>query len=296
MTGVQTCALPIYLAREHGVEIHFSIPSALRLGGSDMAVDGVLIIGEHGDYAWNEKEQHLYPRRYFFEQICGVIATSGRTVPVFNDKHLSYNWDEAKWMYERAAALKIPLMAGSSVPLFWRDPWLEHELETPIDEAIILGRGSLEGYGFHSLEALQEMVERRRGAETGIAAVQYLEGDAVWKAGDQGLWSRELAKAAVEAGDTLKDVEGDMESNCPEPVAFLLEYNDGFKAVVLRLTSYVREWIYAARRSEEHTSELQSLVNLVCRLLLEKKNKIKILYEPLLPTFLMPLLYSLFHP
>ena len=30
-------------------------------------------------------------------------------------------------------------------------------------------------------------------------------------------------------------------------------------------------------RSEEHTSELQSLVNLVCRLLLEKKKKKKIL-------------------
>src|SRR5215213_11969903 len=29
-------------------------------------------------------------------------------------------------------------------------------------------------------------------------------------------------------------------------------------------------------RSEEHTSELQSLTNLVCRLLLEKKNKIPI--------------------
>src|SRR5829696_9673668 len=29
----------------------------------------------------------------------------------------------------------------------------------------------------------------------------------------------------------------------------------------------------AARRSEEHTSELQSLTNLVCRLLLEKKKK-----------------------
>src|SRR5690242_21527726 len=29
---------------------------------------------------------------------------------------------------------------------------------------------------------------------------------------------------------------------------------------------------FAARRSEEHTSELQSHVNLVCRLLLEKKN------------------------
>src|SRR5258706_8342212 len=31
----------------------------------------------------------------------------------------------------------------------------------------------------------------------------------------------------------------------------------------------------AAHRSEEHTSELQSLTNLVCRLLLEKKKKIK---------------------
>src|SRR5258706_8582421 len=30
-----------------------------------------------------------------------------------------------------------------------------------------------------------------------------------------------------------------------------------------------------ASRSEEHTSELQSLTNLVCRLLLEKKKKIK---------------------
>src|SRR5437016_14509804 len=29
----------------------------------------------------------------------------------------------------------------------------------------------------------------------------------------------------------------------------------------------------SARRSEEHTSELQSLTNLVCRLLLEKKKK-----------------------
>src|SRR5437016_10981188 len=29
---------------------------------------------------------------------------------------------------------------------------------------------------------------------------------------------------------------------------------------------------YVAKRSEEHTSELQSLTNLVCRLLLEKKN------------------------
>ena len=237
----------LQVAEEHGIPIYNSIVKALCLGGDELAVDGVISIGEHGDYADNEKGQRMWPRRYFFEQIAGVIATSNRAVPVFTDKHLSYNWQDAKWMYDRASKLGIPFMAGSSIPLIWRDPWLEHELDAPIDEAIVLGRGSLEGYGFHSLEALQEMVERRRGAETGIAAVQYLEGDAVWKAGDEGLWSRELAKAAAETGDTLEDVEGDMEANCPDPVAFLLEYNDGFKGVVLRLNSYVREWIYAAR-------------------------------------------------
>src|SRR5438046_3765699 len=34
-------------------------------------------------------------------------------------------------------------------------------------------------------------------------------------------------------------------------------------------------WLGAKYRSEEHTSELQSLTNLVCRLLLEKKKKRK---------------------
>ena len=75
----------------------------------------MLLIGEHGEYAWNEKQQKLYPRRYFMEQICGVMATSGRGVPVFNDKHLSWNWHDCRWMCERAAGLGAPLMAGSSL-------------------------------------------------------------------------------------------------------------------------------------------------------------------------------------
>src|SRR5438093_6507567 len=37
-------------------------------------------------------------------------------------------------------------------------------------------------------------------------------------------------------------------------------------------------------RSEEHTSELQSLTNLVCRLLLEKKNSISV-FVKILPEF-----------
>ncbi len=174
------------VAAEFNVPIYPSIRRALTLGGDELAVDGVLLIGEHGDYPWNEKEQQLYPRKYFMEQICGVFAESKRAVPIFNDKHLSYNWHDAKWMYDRAKALGAPFMAGSSLPFGWRSPWLEHELDAPLREAVVIGWDGIDVYGFHTLETLQCMVERRVGGETGVAAVTCLEGDAVWRAAEAG--------------------------------------------------------------------------------------------------------------
>ena len=233
------------LAKEHNVIIYPSIPRALTLDGKELAVDGVLLIGEHGDYAWNEKMQHLYPRRFFLEQTCGVFATSGRSVPVFSDKHLSYNWHYAKWMYDRSKELNVPFMAGSSLPLAWRNPWLEYPLETPIEEAIAVAYGGLESYGFHALELLQCMMERRSGGETGIQAVQCLEGDDVWEAGNDGLWSQELAAAALENIENKRD--GMMETHCGSPAAFLLEYSDSLRAAVLMLNGYLNSWGYAGR-------------------------------------------------
>ena len=124
------------IAAAHDVPIYPSIVKALTLGGGELAVDGVLLIGEHGDYAWNEKDQQLYPRKYFMEQICGVMATSGSAAPIFNDKHLSYNWSDAKWMHDRAAAVGAPFMAGSCIVVAWRSPWLEHENGVELEEAI----------------------------------------------------------------------------------------------------------------------------------------------------------------
>ena len=40
---------------------------------TQVAVDGILAIGEHGDYPINAKGQRLYPRRHFWEQIAGVL-------------------------------------------------------------------------------------------------------------------------------------------------------------------------------------------------------------------------------
>ncbi len=233
------------IAAEHGVPIYHSIPGALTLGGDSLAVDGVLLIGEHGDYAWNEKQQQLYPRRYFMEQICGVMATSGRGVPVFNDKHLSYNWHDCRWMCERAAGLQAPLMAGSSLPVAWRSPWLEHEKGVELEEALAVGFSGLDIYGFHTLEVLQCMVERRRGGETGVAAVTCFEGDAVWEAAERGVWSRQLAEAACAA---LPDKpQGSMEEHCRNPSLFAVEYRDGLRGSALMLNGYVTDLAYAAR-------------------------------------------------
>ena len=236
-------------AQEHGIPIYPSIVKALTLGGGELAVDGVLIIGEHGDYGSNEKGQKLYPRRFFFEQVCGLFSTSGHSVPVFNDKHLSYSWEQARWMYERARALKVPFMAGSSLPVAYRNPWLEYELETPVEEALSMAYGGLDAYGFHALELLQCMVERRRNGETGIVAVQCPEGQEVWEAEKQGLWSRELAAAAEE--HIKPRAPGRMEDNCENPALFLLEYADGLRAASLILNGHLSGWGYAGRSGGE---------------------------------------------
>ena len=42
----------------------------------------MVLIGEHGEYPADELGRHMYPRKHLFEQIAGVFAQSGRSVPV----------------------------------------------------------------------------------------------------------------------------------------------------------------------------------------------------------------------
>src|SRR4029079_6391930 len=91
-------ALSRELAKEHNFALYKAVAGALTLGGDKLAVDGVLLIGEHGDYPYNDKGQKLYPRYQLFQKIVEVFKKSGRCVPVFNDKHLSYDRKKAKEM------------------------------------------------------------------------------------------------------------------------------------------------------------------------------------------------------
>src|SRR5438552_4862492 len=186
-------------AAKYNIPIYKTITEALCLGGDTLAVDAVLSIGEHGSYPINKKGQQEYPRKRFFDEIVAVFRRSRKVTPIFNDKHLSYRWDWAKEMYDTARELKIPFMAGSSVPLAQRRPPLELPSRAKITKAVSIHGGGLESYDFHGLEVLQSMIEARRGYETGVARVQFLQGDALWKAADDGLWSPVLAQAALDA-------------------------------------------------------------------------------------------------
>jgi len=76
-------------------------------------------------------------------------------------------------MYAWSRELNYPVMAGSSIPLTKRSPRLEIPYDAQIENALTLGYGELDAYGFHTLEALQYMVERRKGGKperTGVIA------------------------------------------------------------------------------------------------------------------------------
>ena len=176
--------------RHHELKLYPTIAEALTRGGKTLAVDGVLLIGEHGRYKRNARGQTLYPRFEFFQQIVEVFRRTGRSVPVFNDKHLSWNWDWAKTMVDTAHELGFPFMAGSSLPVTWRIPSVDVPWGADLDEVVCVGYGGIDSYDFHGLETLQCMAERRRGGETGVAAVRALRGEPVWKALAEDSWTR----------------------------------------------------------------------------------------------------------
>ena len=250
------------LAKKHGFKIYDTVAEALAPGGKALAVDGVLSIGEHGTYPKNAKGQILYPRRRFFEDICKVFEKTGQAVPVFNDKHLAATWDDAKWMYDRARKLFVPLLAGSSLPVTWRRPNLVLPKDCELTGALQIGYGPFEAYGFHALEGVQCMAERRKGGETGVKAVTCHPAKTMWEPLDKTAW----VKPVLDAG--LKLVEAHAPTDMREATAknaeagtFEIEYRDGLRAFVVLLNGWLYEgdgggaFLFAAQRKGQDKPE-----------------------------------------
>jgi hypothetical protein len=235
------------VGRKYGVEISSTVAEALG-GKGKLDVDAVLLVVEHGEYPVNEYGQIQYPRYELFQQIIDVFRTSGRSVPVFVDKHLSYDHRKSAEMVKTSRELRFGLMAGSSLPVTWRDPELDPALETPFTEGLVafgFDRGPAEIYLFHALESLQCLLERRVGGETGVESVVGLERDAVWKAGDSGLWSWELLRAALARSPSCN--YGDVREQVAKPQALLVTYRDGTRGAVLNLPEQTSDLTFAGK-------------------------------------------------
>lgn len=235
------------LSARFGFRIFPTIADAITLGTGKIAVDAVCFIGEHGNYPDNELGQKMYPRYELYMQILDVYEKNGRSLPTFFDKHLSYSWPKAKEMYQRATRLKVPMLAGSSIPVTVRVPELEIPLDTPLEHAVGLGYGPVDAYGFHLLESMQCMVERRAGGESGVQWVEFLQNDAVfqWMAG-AGAWSRPLLEEAAKRNPYRKPMT--LEEEARRPVLFRIGYRDGFEAAALIIGPSGAHWSYAGRR------------------------------------------------
>ena len=243
-------------SRHPTMQLYPTVADALTLGTDSLAVDGVLLIGEHGEYPYNEKGQHLYPRYELFKEIVAVYRMTGRTAPIFNDKHLSWKWEWSKEMAETARAMGFAFMAGSSLPVTWRTPSVDMPLGAPVREALVIGYGGVDSYDFHALETLQCMVERRAGGETGVRWVQSYRGDAFWEAHHAGVWSRELFEAALSRSHTLTPSRPGFNHNFPtgdemrelvkEPVAYHYEHNDGLRSTMILFNGLVQDFNFAA--------------------------------------------------
>ncbi len=242
------------LAAKHGFVLCSTVEEALTLGSSTLAVDGVLLVCEHGKYPENHLGQTQYPKRRLFGQVAEVFRRTRRSVPVFCDKHLADNWEDARWLYDTARELHVPLMAGSSLPAAWRYPPLDTERDRPLKEIVAISYHTLDAYGFHALEMLQSLVERRAGGETGVRAVQTLQGDAVWEAVDAGRFDRELFQQALDCRREKREGDRPLRESVHEAFLCSIEYNDGLRATVLTLNYAVVEWAAAWRYADGTTA------------------------------------------
>ena len=260
---------------KYGLKLFSTVADALTLGTGKLAVDGVVIIGEHGRYPRNEKRQVLYPRYEWFKECVKVFEASGRAVPVFNDKHLSTTWERCAEMVADAKRLNFPFLAGSSLPVTRRLPAVEMPHGAPLRESVCAAYGGVDSYDIHALETAQCMSERRKGGEVGIKTVHVQRGAAMWEtmARPDRDATRRLLVAALTRSHTLP-VEGGYPADrvtvdwarkvFPEATAYFIEHLDGFRTTVFLVG--IQDFNYAGLRSD--TDEIVS-----CQMYLPMPNR-----------------------
>jgi hypothetical protein len=242
------------VCKAKNIPIYKTVEEAVTLGGSELAVDGVVIVCEHGNYPTDLKGHWLLPRWWIYQQMIRVFERSKRSVPVFNDKHLSYNWDDAKWMFDKSRELNFPLTGGSSIPTYFRKPEIELAADTPIRNSIVVGDAPDEGAIFHCVDVLQAFVDRRKGGETGVRSVQSIRGPETWQWVERTPWAGNLLEAVRRNFDLQPGYfqQGRQSNVC------IVEYNDATHAAVISGSGV--GWTWAGDIEGQQDSEIISML------------------------------------
>lgn len=233
------CDVPIYPTIEE------TIKTPYHNGG----VDGIIIIGEHGDYPDDEKGQKMYPRRRLLEDTLKTMDELNLKVPIFSDKHLSYNIKDSVWMYEQLRQRGIPFMGGSSIPHIPPVPSFDPKLLEQASELLVVSYSdSIEAYGYHGLELMQSIAEKRAGGETGVKSVHVLEGREVWESMSRGEWPEDLMLQTLSLYEDRENVHPKESDDLT--ILFTVEYIDGFKGYVIQQSRIVDQWGFAFRSKD----------------------------------------------
>ena len=243
------------VCKARNIQIYKSVGEAVTLGGSELAVDGVVIVGEHGNYPTDLKGHWLLPRWWMYQQVMKVFEQSKHSAPVFNDKHLSYNWDDAKWMFDKSRELNFPLTGGSSIPTYFRKPEIELAVDTPIRNSIVVGASPDEGAISHCIDVLQAFVDRRKGGETGVKAVQSIRGPETWNWVARTPWANSLLES-VRNQFQLKPGYFQEGRN---PNVCIVEYNDGTNAASISGAGV--GWTYAGEIAGQSDPTIVSMLD-----------------------------------
>jgi hypothetical protein len=237
---LDTSLLGQKVCKAKNIPIFKTVGEAVTLGGKELAVDGVVIVCEHGNYPTDLKGHWLLPRWWIYQQVIRVFEQSKRSVPIFNDKHLSYNWNDAKWMFDKSRALNFPLTGGSSIPIYYRKPEIDLAPDTPLKNGLVIGDMADEGAAFHCIDVLQSFMDRRKGGETGVKSVQSIRGPEAWKWVEANPWATNLLEAVrknfdLPAGHFQQEGQTNQQGRRSNPQGrqtnlCIVEYNDGTKA------------------------------------------------------------------
>lgn len=245
------------ITEKYKVPVYSTIAEALCQGGKELAADGVLSIGEHGSYPSNALGQVEYPRKRFFDEIVAVFRRSGRVVPLFNDKHLSVRYADALEMVETARQMSIPFLAGSSVPLAQRIPHVEFTRGAQSSASVSVHGGPVESYDFHAMEVALSLLEFRKGGETGVRQVNFLDHDGLLTfLADEKEHAR-LAAAALDAESPRADEEIQdrlqriqLAESGPKGAGYPLhgitiEHTDGHRLLIIGVGAKGTRWCFA---------------------------------------------------